>query len=76
MNQFETGKTYSARSIGDHTCVWTFKVISRTEKSVVLQDEDGQSFRRSIALYNGEETVRPLGSYSMAPVLRAGRVVA
>jgi len=78
MMKFETGKTYSMRSACDHNCVWTFTVISRTEKSVTLVNEKGEKIsrriNRTVSEWNKAETVYPLGQYSMAPVLVADRI--
>lgn len=74
MKQFEVGKTYKMRSACDHECVWEYKVLARTEKSVMLSD--GKHLKKciinkKISEYLGAEAVRPLGSYSMAPILTA-----
>ena len=74
MKKFEIGKTYSTRSICDHECVWSYTVISRTEKTITVTD--GRETKRlriikDLSMYDNRETVRPLGSYSMCPLLRA-----
>ena len=74
MKRFEVGKEYSARSSCDHNCVWKFKVVARTEKTVTLvglNNNDGGVKRISKAYSDSGEAVLPLGRYSMAPVLRA-----
>lgn len=76
MKKFEVGKTYSMRSLCDHECIWTYKVIARTACTVTLEDVDTKRVRkcRISKLYterNNEETVLPLGNYSMAPILNA-----
>ena len=38
MTKFEIGKTYSTRSICDQNCVWTYKVIARTDKTITVTD--------------------------------------
>ena len=74
MTKFELGKTYTMRSACDHDCEWTFKVIARTEKTITL-DNGGKTIKCRINKFlterNNQETVLPLGNYSMAPVLRA-----
>ena len=70
MKKFETGKTYTMTSACDHNCVWSFEVIRRTAKSVWLV-VDGQESRFNIKTWGEEETVRPLGTYSMCPILGA-----
>lgn len=70
MNKFEAGKTYSTRSICDHNCIITVEVISRTAKTIKAKADGGvKTFR--IAEYQGVEYVKPWGSYSMAPIVRA-----
>ena len=49
MSIFEIGKTYATRSACDHECIWKFRVVSRTEKTLLLQDEDGKARRRGIS---------------------------
>lgn len=72
MNQFQVGTEYSARSLGDYDCVWTFTVIKRTARFVTIQGRglDGPK-RLGIKMLDGVEYVRPLGSYSLAPFLMA-----
>lgn len=75
MKQFEPGKFYFCRSICDQDCIWIFRVARRTEKTIVVQ-EDGLGPEKSlrVKVYDNEEYVMPLGRYSMAPVLTAGRL--
>ena len=75
IKRFETGKTYSMRSVCNQDCVWTYTVIKRTACTVTLKDEYGkiQTCRISklgIKIFN-EESCQPLGNYSIAPTLRA-----
>lgn len=65
--KFQTGKTYSTRSICDHDCVISITVKKRTAKTI--KTDEGKTLR--IKLWNGVETVKPWGSYSMAPIIRA-----
>lgn len=79
MKQFEIGKEYSMRSICDHNCRWTYEVIARTAKMVTLRDVDNGSIKKcrilaDISKWAQAESVKPLGSYSMAPTLRAEEV--
>jgi hypothetical protein len=67
MIQFQTGKTYSTRSICDHNCIISIAVVKRTAKTIKCAD--GKTFR--VAEYDGAEYVKPWGSYSMAPMIRA-----
>lgn len=70
--KFEVNNRYECRSACDHNCVWTFEVVKRTAKQIIISDGKKQ-FRCKI--YNDEqyntEFVYPLGHYSMCPVLRA-----
>lgn len=78
MEKFIVGKTYNCRSICDHNCVWNFTVISRTEKKITLQDEDGKVFVKGIqqkaSVHFNCETCEPLGHYSMCPSLWANNI--
>lgn len=68
---FQAGTTYSTRSIGDHNCIIEMTVIKRTAKTITANVKgDGiKTFRPY--LYNNVETVRPWGSFSMAPSIGA-----
>ena len=67
MTKFEPGKTYTTRSIGDHNCIISETIASRTAKTVTTTD--GKRFR--LFEYDGAECFRPWGKFSMAPTLRA-----
>ena len=71
MKKFETGKTYATRSICDHECIFSHKILKRTPKTVTIKVH-GNVVRRGIEIYEGEETIYPYGRYSMSPILRAG----
>jgi hypothetical protein len=66
-HQFQPGKTYQTRSIGDHNCIISCTIASRTNSTVTLTN--GKKFR--VSEYNGAEQFRPWGSYSMAPIMDA-----
>jgi hypothetical protein len=71
---FEVGKTYMTRSIGDHNCIIKITVASRTKCFITLTEEicgNGKRFKVSDRYSPGEETCRPWGSYSMAPIVGA-----
>jgi hypothetical protein len=71
---FEVGSTYEAVSACDSDCIWTLEVLSRTAKFVTLRDvQSGETNRVGVRSYGGEEWASPFGTYSMAPVIRAGR---
>ena len=84
MKKFEVGKRYSMFSPCDQGCIWEYEVIKRTAKMITLlpiEDdrilpENREKIKRVKILtddYSDEEWARPLGSYSMCPILRAGR---
>lgn len=73
---FEIGKTYTARSICDHDCVFAWTVVSRTAKRLVLEDKRGETRTVGIKVWGGCETAKPLGTYSMCPVINAERAAA
>lgn len=79
MEKFEVGKRYEMRSACDHNCVWRYKVIARTEKTITLESRSGHKtlcrINKRDTEYFGAEAVRPLGTYSMCPILRATEVI-
>jgi hypothetical protein len=68
--KFETGKTYSTRSICDSECIFSYEIIRRTAKSVWIKTMTGIE-RKKIDVYDNSEMIFPEGKYSMAPILRA-----
>lgn len=70
--KFIVGNTYTTRSICDHDCIFSFKVIKRTEKTVTITSSFG-TVRRKIGYdyCDGSEFIAPLGLYSMSPTLTA-----
>ena len=84
VKQFEVGKRYQMRSACDHDCVWTYEVVARNIKTIYIQQIKStgerckvQYFRviKSLTEYRQAESIRPLGNYSMAPVLSADNEV-
>lgn len=72
MTQFQVGQTYSTRSACDHECIFSYTVVSRTAKRLVLEDRHGRISKRGVYTYSdGIEHCKPQGSYSMAPVISA-----
>jgi hypothetical protein len=74
MTKFESGKTYSMRSACDHECIWTYTVTARTTSTITLDDGSKEikcRIIKALSEMDNRECVRPLGSYSMAPILRA-----
>lgn len=83
MKRFEIGKVYSMCSPCMASCTWTYKVIKRTKKTIWLSPTDEDDIREEnrskvkmcrVSEELGEEWVKPLGSYSMCPMLHAGRI--
>jgi len=70
LTKFETGKTYETRSACDYGCVFSVTVTRRTAKSVWVRVK-GEEKRCKVTEYDGAETIKPFGSYSMAPIFRA-----
>lgn len=85
IKQFEKGKKYFMRSACDHDCVWTYKVLSRTACTVTLAQvmSNGKTktdiitcrINKGLSEFCGAESVKPLGSYSMNPILSANNEV-
>lgn len=65
--KFNVNQTYSTRSVCDHNCIFSITVASRTAKTI--KTTAGKTFR--IAEYDGNEQVKPMGSYSMCPIIGA-----
>lgn len=72
MKKFEVGKTYYSRSICDNECIFTIKVVKRTEKSVTYIYE-GKQRRSMIKMDENGEYIKP-DRHSMAPTFRAERL--
>ena len=72
VKKFETEKSYYARSICDHDCIFIIEVVKRTAKTVTYMYQ-GKERRSNIKLdEHGNEYIKP-DNYSMAPVFRAER---
>ena len=67
MTTFQAGKTYTTRSACDHNCIFSVTVASRTAKTI--KTTGGKTLR--VGIYDGAEFVKPMGSYSMAPIVTA-----
>lgn len=76
MKTFEVGKSYYARSICDHECIFAYTVTARTAKTVTLYDIKMETNigKRKITVLDNEETIFPKGKYSMAPMVRASNL--
>lgn len=75
MKTFKTGQRYGTASACDRNCIFKFTINRRTTKSVWITGESVHNKRRKIDVWNGEETIMPLGSYSMAPILGANDAI-
>ena len=70
MTDFKIGRIYEARSICDYDTIFSFRILSRTAKTVTV-NVHGKIVRRGISLWNGIEQFKPFGSYSMCTVISA-----
>lgn len=75
--KFEVGKQYYMNSPCDQSCIWEYEVVKRTEKSIWLKpvDEEGKIKRCKVTYQWGEEWAKPLGSYSMCPMLHSNKEI-
>jgi hypothetical protein len=74
MKRFEPGTTYFTRSPGDHNCIIWLTVLSRTDKTIKATTShlgEIKTFRPYE--YDGAESVKPWGNYSLCPVVRADK---
>ena len=69
MKKFEIGKEYFDHSICNYDCVFTIKIIKRTEKTVTFE-RNGKTRRAKLFSDERGEYIIP-DRYSMAPVFRA-----
>lgn len=69
--KFQPGLKYSARSVCDYNCIWTFTVVKRTAKFITIEDKFGEVTRVGVSEWDGAETAYPFGKYSMCPSIRA-----
>ncbi len=75
---FQVGSTYSGRFIGNADAVFQVTILKRTAKQVTIADPiDGKTVKTCAIStdHEGGELIRPFGSFSMAPVCRAKRLV-
>ena len=75
MNKFEVGATYAAHSAASSTWRPLYTVIARTAKFITIEDAYGKVVRVGVKFWDGEEYSKPLGSYSLAPIMRPSRKV-
>ena len=74
--QFVPGRSYYARSICDHDCIYRMKVLGRTPKTIRVRCAhwDGSKTLRPY-IYRDVEQVKPHGSYSMCAIISADREI-
>lgn len=70
MKKFKVGKRYYARSVCDSDTIFIIKVIKRTAKSIVYEEQDGTK-RRAFFKEDPKGEYFVKGNYSMAPMFRA-----
>lgn len=77
--KFKIGKRYGMNSACDHDCWWYYTVIERTACTITLKSDRGEIKKCRINKRDTEffkaEAVRPLGSYSMCPILTAEKII-
>lgn len=74
MKTFKIGETYTVRSICNHECIWSYKVIARTAQTVTITDGDEVKrcrISKKTSNYLNAEAIYPEGQYSMCPILTA-----
>ena len=73
MRKFEVGKTYTTRSACDWDCIFSYRIVGRTAKTVTVERANGDLVRRSVSPSwdNAAEICFPTGKYSMAPIITA-----
>lgn len=74
MTKFEVGKRYFTRSICDHECIFSIKVLERSDKTIKVINEgsvDKKPCRLKLHDFDDCECVFPYGKYSMCPIIRA-----
>jgi hypothetical protein len=70
IKAFKVGETYTCRSICDYDCIFKFRVISRSNKTITIPVM-GNVVVRKVKVIDGCETCSPHGRYSMSPILTA-----
>lgn len=68
---FESGKTYTTRSIGDSDMVISVTVLRRTAKTIYVKGDALTNAALRVWMFDGVEHVSPWGKYSMSPVISA-----
>lgn len=68
--KFQVGQTYATRSICDHNCIFSFKILARTAKMVTIEVY-GKTVKRGLSVFEGVEQFKPHGSYSFCTIIGA-----
>jgi len=71
---FKTDTTYYARSIGDHNCIYTVKVLERTAHTIKAIVDGTFIKTLRIAIHREVEQVKTHSSYSMACTIGADQL--
>lgn len=76
VTKFEKGNVYEMRFIGDSDLKPRYICLSRTAKTVTFEEyqKPGKPLTRRIKVYEGIEYILE-GNYSMAPRIKADKVV-
>ena len=77
MKTFEINKTYTFGFIGNSELKTKVLIIKRTAKTITVKIDKYKEIKtlrinKFLTTYRKEETVFPLGRYSMCPTLSAG----
>ena len=74
--QFEAGNIYQMRFIGDSELKPQFICVKRTAKTITFSKigSKKENINRRVKVYNGVEYILD-GSYSMAPSIKADKIV-
>ncbi len=70
MRTIKTGETLTARSIGDHNCIFTAEILARKGQFATVKTQNGTKRTKIHSDENGE-FIFALGRYSMAPTFHA-----
>jgi hypothetical protein len=74
--KFETGNIYEMRFITDSDLSVKYICVKRTEKTVTFERfmNPSDTISKKVKVYNNEEYI-VTGNYSMAPSIKASRIV-
>lgn len=71
--KFVPGRSYYQRMTGDSNLKVTLKVVSRTEKSIRIIDDNNRERTLRVSVYRDVEQVFPDGRHSFATIIGADR---